>query len=1272
MRYIIAICMFFTIISIARGQFTNPDCVGAENVPEFFIVDRVVNDDDTNVCFSIQVNNFENVGSFQFILAWDPTILEFVGPSIDNSALTQPIFVNDASGDDGLIFLIWSQFDASETLADGTSIVEICFDVIGDPGEESDFQLIGGFNIPEPQVQYAIDDNIPNDSGCLFNYPNHDIGNVEIVCDVIFSQIQQCHTTSNTGSITLNPCSPDPPFTFTVSPGAVSGNIPDGGLEVIDNLSPGIYTVTIMDNAGGSFVEMVEIENKPELSINVDDIMNPSCANFNNGFISLEATGGESFGIFGYEFEWSNGQFTPEIIQLPSEIFSVTVSDLNGCSTTADFDLTVSEIVIDVISTNNDVCGGGVGSIDFAISGGTPDANGEYDVTIFQVPFVGFTDGFLLDNLEGGTYVIDVEDSVGCSDEVEVIVGGEEMEFTSMGTSTDISCFGECDGSFSVTIDDLGPFIFEPVINQMNGQPLDVFITDNSISSANLCPGTYQIIAANANNTCPYDTMITIVEPAPLTITSMTFPDESCVIDNGSVFFEVQGGSGGELYTWDPVEFGMNTTSNVIFEAAPAGIYAVTVTDINGCTIASVAEVMMSNEAGEAEIDVLAGLGCNGSTQGELEATVVGDDIANYDIIWNNLDTNSQHDTGLTTLVDEGEYELVITNVISGCEARDTVDLVPTNDLTFEVRGSDLMCHEGGDGVIEIFNVTGGNGVYSVEWDGHPTISDLTLTVANAGTTNFIVMDELGCSLAGTFTLDQPLDISTDIDFPTYTFPTCFGSEDGMITVFSSGGTATNGYSFDWSIDAFDESGVTTSTASGFGDGEFDVMITDDNGCTDTLTFVMEEPDEINIDFNESLIISPDCVGTCDGIVELVFEGGTPDPGLVPYDIIWEDGNQSTTREGLCPDLFRITITDDNGCMKEDSIDFRLTGDTLNLFIDTIRTRPLSCGGEPDAEIAVFAEGGIGDIDNYFYQWTDNVSFGTVAENLEAGDYVITVTDEGGCTATTSFTVTDGPMLNIDLFDFPMVPCAGDSVCLIPGIPSGGAGPPYSYQLGAGNQVLPIDSCITLFAGTYDLIVFDGQLDCRLDTTIQVFEPTITSVDIGDNLEVMLGETDMFIEADYVGDFQLDSIVWTATDTVNCLDLECQDVQIDFTQDQTISVIATDVNGCIAVDQILVTVDNVRNVFLPTIFAPTVETERTFMVHLGQGAELINYLLVYDRWGNEVYRVEDVPADETTLHGWTGRFGNLDANEGVYVYIVEVVFSDGVVQRFTRDVTLLR
>ena len=75
-----------------------------------------------------------------------------------------------------------------------------------------------------------------------------------------------------------------------------------------------------------------------------------------------------------------------------------------------------------------------------------------------------------------------------------------------------------------------------------------------------------------------------------------------------------------------------------------------------------------------------------------------------------------------------------------------------------------------------------------------------------------------------------------------------------------------------------------------------------------------------------------------------------------------------------------------------------------------------------------------------------------------------------------------------------------------------------------------------------------------------------------------------------------------------------------------------------------------------------------------ESVESINFFRIYDRWGNMVFESPTFkPADSRILgNRWDGFYKDTKANEGVYVYVCEVKFVDGVVLRFRGDVALVR
>jgi len=152
------------------------------------------------------------------------------------------------------------------------------------------------------------------------------------------------------------------------------------------------------------------------------------------------------------------------------------------------------------------------------------------------------------------------------------------------------------------------------------------------------------------------------------------------------------------------------------------------------------------------------------------------------------------------------------------------------------------------------------------------------------------------------------------------------------------------------------------------------------------------------------------CPNAADGIGTVQGQGGTS-----PYDYVWENSGGTTiftdnniagisTLGGLAPGLYTITVTDDNGCVKITDITI-LPGSALTA---TAVATPSLCAGSPcSGTLAGSATGGSG----YTYSWDAGPNTSNQNQiNVCAGTYLLTVTS-GGCSATTTATVTAPPLL---------------------------------------------------------------------------------------------------------------------------------------------------------------------------------------------------------------------------------------------------------------------
>jgi len=119
---------------------------------------------------------------------------------------------------------------------------------------------------------------------------------------------------------------------------------------------------------------------------------------------------------------------------------------------------------------------------------------------------------------------------------------------------------------------------------------------------------------------------------------------------------------------------------------------------------------------------------------------------------------------------------------------------------------------------------------------------------------------------------------------------------------------------------------------------------------------------------------------------------------------------------------------------------------------------------------------------------------------------------------------------------------------------------------------------------------------------------------------------------------------------------------------------ATDEDGCTAVDTAFVKVLINREVYIPNIFRPLDAWEANnsrFTVFGSSQIKEVKLLRVFDRWGGKVFENNNFKPNEISF-GWDGTFQGEDVTQGVFVYQCEVIFLDGDEVKLEGDVTLVR
>lgn len=285
---------------------------------------------------------------------------------------------------------------------------------------------------------------------------------------------------------------------------------------------------------------------------------------------------------------------------------------------------------------------------------------------------------------------------------------------------------------------------------------------------------------------------------------------------------------------------------------------------------------------------------------------------------------------------------------------------------------------------------------------------------------------------------------------------------------------------------------------------------------------------------------------------------------------------------------------------------------------------------------------------------------------------VLRITTDAGCVVTHIEQVYIEPCcdpadaLMVDVLDLQDPEC--------PETPSGsftvggsGGNPLYQYSLD-GSNFQPITTYTGLFSGEYMVWIQDIK-GCRDSTDLVLVEPPPFAVDAGPDQTINLGD-ETSLRATVLADFPTFFLEWTGDSTLSCFD--CLDPTVFPSGNTTYSVTAINPAGCTATDSVTIFVQIIRPVFIPSAFSPNDDGINDFFpVFAGKQARVVRRMLIFDRWGNQVYEGTDLPLNEET-GGWDGSFNGKKMDPAVFTYYIEIEFIDNVVLPYSGDVTLFR
>ncbi|MBL4656574.1 MAG: PKD domain-containing protein, partial [Flavobacteriales bacterium] len=302
------------------------------------------------------------------------------------------------------------------------------------------------------------------------------------------------------------------------------------------------------------------------------------------------------------------------------------------------------------------------------------------------------------------------------------------------------------------------------------------------------------------------------------------------------------------------------------------------------------------------------------------------------------------------------------------------------------------------------------------------------------------------------------------------THVSCNGGNDGSASVVPFGGTTP--YSYSWSTAPVQ----TDSIATGLSAGTDTVVISDFNGCNDTVIATLNEPPLLTAGITDSVNVS--CFGGSNGQATVMAGGGA---GLYAY--LWNDPDTQTTQTatGLLAGSYNVIITDDDSCST--TVNVTLT-EPSPLVANVTGSVNVSCNSGNDGLMVVAPSGGTPP---YYYLWDDDsIQTADSAIALNAGIYTVIVTDTMGCDTSATDTITEPALLLAAISSVTNVNCKGDSTGSATVNVSGGT-QPYTYLWNDANA--QTDTIATaLPADTFLLIVTDF-MGCDTAISATVTEP---------------------------------------------------------------------------------------------------------------------------------------------------------------------------------------
>ncbi len=882
------------------------------------------------------------------------------------------------------------------------------------------------------------------------------------------------------GTISISVLTGESPFIYKWSNSGI--NNPNQ-----NNLSAGSYSVTVTDKNGCTSKATIILTDPLELNI-TGSVTPTTCFGSLTGKIDISVSGGTP----NYSFKWSSGETTQNILNKAAGTYIVTVTDSKSCTKSKSFTINdAPEINFTSNITHNNCFNDNKGSILLSVTGGTPG---------YTYLWSNGSTGNPVNNLIAGSYSVTITDTKGCKKYGNFNINNG-LEIVVSGIVKDAACYNDKNGTITLTVSGGTPGY---TYKWSNGSVMK--------DISNLGAGSYTVTITDANG-CTSIKSYNVAQPNELLVTGIPSNPSCFNGSNGSVDISVTGGIMPYTYTWNGAP-GIQDLNN-----AAAGTYTVIVTDKNGCSKSAV--FVLSNPAEIQLSGVVTNTYCNKALGGVVLTVLNGS--APFTYSW----SNGQSSKNLTN-VSSGSYSVTVTDA-KGCKKSASFQIDDNGGITLTESITNLKCFGDHTGSISI-SVAGGIPPYAINWSNGASNINLINNLP-AGNYSVTVSDANQCIAIKSFIIIQPTEINakaiiTDVN--------CFGQNNGSILLTVSGGTP--GYTYKWS------NGSVMKDISNLGAGSYTVTITDANGCTSIKSYNVAQPNELLV---TGIPSNPSCFNGSNGSVDISVTGGimpytytwngatgnqdlnnaaagtytvivtdkngcsksavfvlsnpaeiqlsgvvtntycnksigsvilTVMHGTAPYTYLWSNGQTSKNLVNVGFGSYLVTVTDAKGCIK--SATFQIIDDGGISISETVNG--LKCFGDNNGSISIVISGGK---PAYSINWSNGASNINSINNLNAGNYSVTVSDINQCQAVKSFTISQPEALTVNGTATNLT-CFNQNNGSVSLSVSGGT-PSYTYKWSNGTST---KNLLNISEGTYTVTVTDAN-GCTIVKSYIVTQP---------------------------------------------------------------------------------------------------------------------------------------------------------------------------------------